>query len=375
MRGVASHSWHSFTYFDIWFPQIYGRVQRIEDGQDLRGVCASLKLYQAKGRTTPTFKSHKLRQEFFVTWWISQLLQRIAGPDVTIRKSVQIFHPATNLQDVSITPPTGAILPLSTAQRQELLITSVLDHCENYVCQPCPYPLDAEQTVSSLLAYEFYNINPRAYPCLEQGEEIQLRLEGDIQLTAAQCDPFNLSTCDSLLQGLATLQALAEGMLDSKLQLLKALQQMTTTMFLQHTQDGQQGASPVPLSAETRESFKSFDVDIGEWASPAQAYAIISVKWGELERSITEEALLVLSLRLQALRLGFYRSAGQYLSDQAQTLLSHHLGDEEWVGPGEVHRGGALLKSCVEDPFLSRWPNADGLRRPNATRGMNHHGK
>ena len=116
-------------------------------------------------------------------------------------------------------------------------------------------------------------------------------------------------------------------------------------------------------------------MDIGEWASPAQAYALISGKWGELERGITEEALLVLSLRLQVLRLRLYRSAGQYLSDQAQTLLSHHLDDEEWVEPGGVHHGGILLKSCVENPFLSRWPNTEGLRRPNAARGVNHHGK
>ena len=94
-----------------------------------------------------------------------------------------------------------------------------------------------EHTESSLLAYEFYNINPRAYPCLEQGEELQLRLEGDILPTADQCDPFTLSTCDSLLQGLSTQQTLAEGMLDSKLQLLKVLQEMTNTMFRQHTLD------------------------------------------------------------------------------------------------------------------------------------------
>ena len=286
-----------------------------------------------------------------------------------------IIHPAARAPEVSITPPPGATLPLSTAQRQQLLITSVLEHSENYVCQPCPYPLEAEHTASSLLAYEFYNINPRAYPCLEQGEELQLRLEGDILLTAAQCDPFTLSTCDSLLQGLSTQQSLAEGMLDSKLQLLTVLQEMTNTMFRQHTLDGQQGGLPVPLSAETRDAFKSFDVDIGEWASPAQAYALISGKWGELERGITEEALLVLSLRLQVLRLRLYRSAGQYLSDQAQTLLSHHLDDEEWVEPGGVHHGGILLKSCVENPFLSRWPNTEGLRRPNAARGVNHHGK
>ena len=288
---------------------------------------------------------------------------------------MQIIYPAASAPDASITPPTSATLPLSTAQRQQLLITSVLEQSENYVCQPCPYPLEAEHTASSLLAYEFYNINPRAYPCLEQGEELQLRLEGDILLTAAQCDPFTLSTCDSLLQGLSTQQSLAEGMLDSKLQLLTVLQEMTNTMFRQHTLDGQQGGLPVPLSAETRDAFKSFDVDIGEWASPAQAYALISGKWGELERGITEEALLVLSLRLQVLRLGLYRSAGQYLSDLAQTLVSNFLDDEDWVGPGEVHRGGALLKSCVEDPFLSRWPNMGWLGQQSGSDGANQHGK
>ena len=101
-----------------------------------------------------------------------------------------IIHPAASVPEVSITPTTRPTLPLSTAQRQQLLITSVLDHSENYVAQPCPYPLEAEHTESSLLAYEFYSINPRAYPCLEQGEELQLRLEGDILLTAAQCDPL-----------------------------------------------------------------------------------------------------------------------------------------------------------------------------------------
>ena len=282
---------------------------------------------------------------------------------------MQIIYPAASSPEVLITPPPGATLPLSTAQRQQLLITSVLDHSENYVVQPCPYPLEAEHTAQSLLAYEFYNINPRAYPCLEQGEELQLRLEGDILLTAAQCDPFNLSTCDSLLQGLATQQGLAEGMLDSKLKLLQVLQEMTRTMFRQHTLDGQQASSPTTSSAGTRDALKSFDLDIGEWASPAQAYALISGIWGKLERSVTEEALLLLSLRLQVLRLGLYRSAGQYLADQAQTLLSHHLEDEDWVGPGDVHRGGILLKSCVDDPFLSRWPNTAGLRRPNVNRG------
>ena len=179
------------------------------------------------------------------------------------------------------------------------------------------------------------------------------------------CNPFTLASCDALLQGLETQQALAQGTLDSKLQLLKMLQEMTRRMFRQHTLDGQQGGLPVTWSSEIRDAFTSFEVDIGEWASPAQAYARISGKWGEIERSVTEETLLVLSLRLQVLRLGLYRSAGKYLSDQAQTLLSHHLQDEDWVGPGEVHCGGTLLKSCVEDPFLSRWPNVAGLARLN----------
>ena len=150
---------------------------------------------------------------------------------------------------------------------------------------------------------------------------------------------------------------------------------MTRTMFRQHILDGQQGDSPATLSTQTRDAFKSLDLDIAELASPAQAYARISGKWVEMERSITEEALLVLSLRLQVLRLGLYRSAGQYLSDEAQTLVSNYLDDEEWVGPGEVHRGGALLKSCVEDPFLSRWPNMGWLCQRSETDGVNQHGQ
>ena len=85
-----------------------------------------------------------------------------------------------------------------------------------------------------------------------------------------------------------------------------------------------------------------------------------------MERSVAQETLQVLSLTLQVLRLGLYRSAGQYLSDQANTLLSQHLEDEDWVELGQVHRGGILLKNCAEDPFLSRWPNGLGLRRPSA---------
>ena len=50
---------------------------------------------------------------------------------------MQIIHPAASAPEVSITPPSGTTLPLSTAQRQQLLITSVLEHSENYVCQPC----------------------------------------------------------------------------------------------------------------------------------------------------------------------------------------------------------------------------------------------
>ena len=288
---------------------------------------------------------------------------------------MQIIHLAASVPQVLATPPTDDTVPISTAQRQQVLIESVLDCSENYVGQPCPYPLEPEPTAESLLAYSQYDINPRAYPCLEQGEELQLRLEGDILPTAAQCNPFTLASCDTLLEGLETQQALAQATMDSKLQLLKVLQEMTRTMFKQHTLDFQQGGLPVPLSPETRDAFTSFEVDIGEWASPAQAYALISKKWGEMEWSVTEEALLVMSLRLQVLRLGLYRSAGQYLSDQAQTLSSHHLQDEDWVGPGEVHCGGSLLKSCVEDPFLSRWPNATGLTRPNITRRVSLHGE
>ena len=288
---------------------------------------------------------------------------------------MQIIHPAANVQDVSITPPTGATMPLSTAQRQQLLIESVLEHTESYVGQPNPFLLEEEISEHSHFAYSHYSINPSAYPCLEQGEELQLRLEGDIMPTAGQCDSITLATCDSLLQGLATQQALAEGMLNSKLQLLKLLQEMTSTMFRQRTLDGQQGGSPVTLSPETRDAFKCLGLEIAELASPAQAYARISGKWVEMERSVTEEALLVLSLRLQVLRLGLYRSAGQYLSDLAQTLVSDYLDDEEWVGPGEVHRGGALLRSCVEDPFLSRWPNMAWLSQQSGTDGVNQHSK
>ena len=146
---------------------------------------------------------------------------------------MQIIHSAASVQDVSITPPTGATMPLSTAQRQQLVIESVLEFTENYVGQPGPYPLEDELSQHSHLAYSHYNINSSASPRLEHGEALQLRLEGDIMFTAAQCNPFTLATCDSLLQGLATQQALAEGMLDSKLLLLKLLQEMTSTMFRQ----------------------------------------------------------------------------------------------------------------------------------------------
>ena len=288
---------------------------------------------------------------------------------------MQIIHSAASVQDVSITPPTGATMPLSTAQRQQLVIESVLEFTENYVGQPGPYPLEDELSQHSHLAYSHYNINSSASPRLEHGEALQLRLEGDIMFTAAQCNPFTLATCDSLLQGLATQQALAEGMLDSKLLLLKLLQEMTSTMFRQRTLDGQQVGSTVTLTPETRDAFKSLGLEIAELASPVQAYALISGKWVEMERSITEEALLVLSLRLQVLRLGLYRSAGQYLSDEAQTLVSNYLDDEEWVGPGEVHRGGTLLKSCVEDPFLSRWPNMGWLCQRSETDGVIQHGQ
>ena len=103
---------------------------------------------------------------------------------------MQIIHPRANCPEVSATPSTHDTVPLSDAQRLQLLIESVLDHSENYVGQPCPYPLEPEPTAESLLAYSQYDINPRAYPCLEQGEELQLRLEGDILPTAAQCNPF-----------------------------------------------------------------------------------------------------------------------------------------------------------------------------------------
>ena len=288
---------------------------------------------------------------------------------------MQIIHTVASIPEASITPPTGATMPLSTAQRQQLLIESVLEHTENYVGQPGPYPLEDELSEHSHLAYSHYNINSGAYPRLEHGEALQLRLEGDIMFTAAQCNPFTLVTCDSLLQGLATHQVQAEKMLDSKLHSLKLLQEMTSTMFRQHNLDGQQVGSTATLSIETRDAFKSLDVEIAELASPAQAYAAISGKWVELERSITEEALLVLSLRLQVLRLGLYQSAGQYLSDEALTLVSNFLDDEEWVGRGEVHRGGALLKSCVEDPFLSRWPNMGWLCQRSGTDEVNQHGK
>ena len=288
---------------------------------------------------------------------------------------MQIHHPVTRVPEDSINPPVSANMPLSTAQRQQLVIESVLEFTENYVGQPGPYPLEDELSEHSHLAYSHYDINSSASPRLEHGEALQLRLEGDIMLTAAQCNPFTLATCDSLLQGLATQQALAERMLDSKVQLLKLLQEMTCTMFRQHTLDGQQLGSTVTLSPETRDAFKSLDLDIAELASPAQAYARISGKWVDMERSITEEGLLVLALRLQVLRLGLYRSAGQYLSDLAQTLISHHLVDEDWVGPGEVHRGGAMLKRCVEDPFLSRWPNMDWLTQQSGSDEVDQHGK
>ena len=279
---------------------------------------------------------------------------------------MQIITPAANDPQVPVTTPNGDTELLTPAQRQDKLIESVLSCTEHYVGQPCPYPLEAEQTASSRLAYTFYDINPLAYPCLEQSEELQLRLEGDILPTAAQCNPLTLASCDALLQGLETQKSLAQGMLTTKLKLIKALQEMARSLFRQHTQDGQLGGFPVPLSPAILDAFQSFEIDTDEWASPAQAYAGICRIWAEMERSVAQETLQVLSLTLQVLRLGLYRSAGQYLSDQANTLLSQHLEDEDWVELGQVHRGGILLKNCAEDPFLSRWPNGLGLRRPSA---------
>lgn len=286
---------------------------------------------------------------------------------------MQIIQPTSNpiptiggtdtVNDTKATA-TDAQSGASRTQRHQQLVEDVLDYTEDLVFQPHVYEAPTQSEERCFRTYANYDINPDAYPRLEQGEALQLRLEGDVLYTAAQCQPFDLATCNSLLQGLKAQESVAARMADAKGQLLKLLQEFSDIVFQQFALDGRRDGPPVALSPKVRDALKGHGIELADTASLVQVYAGIAERWFELEKSLVQESLLALSLKLQVLRLSFYRSAGICVSELAQTLRSNHLKEEEWLEPGDVHLGGALLKSCVEDPFLSRWPTVD-VRLPH----------
>ena len=56
--------------------------------------------------------------------------------------------------------------------------------------------------------------------------------------------------------------------------------------------------------------------------------------------------------------MSLYKSVGSYLAQQARTILSLGLVDEEWTAQGEIHLGRSMLEDCEAEPFMMRWPVA-----------------
>lgn len=277
-------------------------------------------------------------------------------------KSTRSQIPANSITINETVADLPIALPLSDENMLQQCVEAMLAQTELYVRQPCPLPCARPAQKPNYFKYSIYDIDPRAYRMLEENEQLQLWLEGEIMLTAVQFSPFTMDACESLLQSLATLLNVTDGKLKSKIEVLQILQELTVEMFKHFSAgiklDSAPNNSSIALSAALVDSFKGLGIKLEASAIPVDAYFQISRKWVELEQSIAAQTQQCLSLKLQVMRLSLYKSVGSYLAQQARTILSHGLIDEEWTAHGEVHRGRSVLEDCVAEPFMKRCPVA-----------------
>lgn len=245
--------------------------------------------------------------------------------------------------------------------KHDKLIEAMLEQTEDYVSQPCPLQCSPPDATPDWSMYPLYDIDPDAYGLLEQCDQLQLRLEGDILAPASKCSPFTVDACRNVQGKLVTLLDLSESILKSKIQALQLHLDITAEMFKQFAAttgpDATHGGVLATLPASVVKLLNDSVATLPKTASPVEAYAQVSRQWVALEKAVAAETLSTMSLKLQVMRLGFYQAAGQYLSEQAGLILRDHLVDEEWVERGDVHAGKVVLESCTTEPFLSRWPS------------------
>jgi hypothetical protein len=249
-----------------------------------------------------------------------------------------------------------------TARNHRALMDRVVRHTERKVYQPCPHPVEDKQAQSPRLdvEYAYVWVLPQAYPRLERCRSLQLRLEGDILGTATQHEVMDLARCDALIDNMRLQLALATERMQLNQGLLDGVKNLADLLFRTLSLDSATKDLEIPLSDSVRRTFAIAGIDLPASVVPVQAYTLIAARWAEIEYTITELSLEALTLQLGQHRLGFYRTVAQYLVSEAQDLIKHQLDDEDCLGPGDIHPVESMLKDCIAEPFLGRWPGASG---------------
>jgi hypothetical protein len=248
-------------------------------------------------------------------------------------------------------------------QRHRTLIGNVLRHTEQLVQQPCRTPVMEIEYENMASTYSNCWVYPAAYPRVERGCLLQLRLEGDILPTTAQYQGLGLARVASLLDELGRkLDTIRERLHLSDV-LLDGLRELSELMF-RHLSLSSSSTTELRMEmpGNLRDAFLSIKIQLPSLATPLEVYALVAERWCQIEHDIVEFQIEALKIQLERQRLGLYLTTAHYLAKEAADLLLNQIDDDDAIGPDDFNPARSTLQECMEDPFLGRWPSPSGQR-------------
>ena len=111
-----------------------------------------------------------------------------------------------------------------------------------------------------------------------------------------------------------------------------------------------------PMPEDCLALMRKASIDIPVRMNPLELYKTLSRRLLVQEQEVIAIGMELLRDELELVRLGFYEAAGQFLKDQAQTILAA-CDELEAASPldkdDEVHQ---TLRAVLEDPIYTLWP-------------------
>ena len=127
-----------------------------------------------------------------------------------------------------------------------------------------------------------------------------------------------------------------------------------------------------PLPEDCLALMSKASIDIPVKMNPLELYKTLSRRLLVQEQEIIAIGMELLRYELELVRVGFYEAAGQFLKDQAQTILAAYDESEATSSldkDGEVYQ---TLQAVLKDPIYKMWPApeqpdiSDFMSRPGA---------